>query len=259
MKKNVLISSIAMMLVMVIALSTATYAWFTASGVVTTDTIEFTAQTTQSLEVSLDNVNYSTNVSMVWNQPVGGVWPVTLEVVDEPASFSWTESNTGVGVIVASEQVFMEELYLRSSSAMTVSLNFDSFIQANAVPSMNGTIDRNLIVGAVRIAIFDTNNNLLLVWAPNANIKLVDDGDIVITDDITNVNSAPVTQTYTVLSNIGSTLGTSVSDNQVLISLTEGLSQKITVVAWIEGTDNECHNVLSGGLFDVSLSFAGSL
>jgi hypothetical protein len=265
MKRSLLLTTVIMVVVLVVALSTATYAWFTVSGTVSTETVQFTAVTTTNLEISLaPDDGYSNKVTMVWNPPEDGIWPVSLEVV-EPAQagapgWVFTEENEpGEGVtITVSNQYLMEELYLRCSGDLNVSLGGASFIVPNQTGSnMNGDIDRDLLVGSVRLAIFDENNELLFVWAPNANIKLTEaeGGYIIVTDDAENTNTPHTSYDGdSFLSQAGTGLGTA----RPLISLAAGVYQKITVFVWIEGTDPECHNVLTGGQFNVALTFVGT-
>ena len=53
MKKRLLITSIVMMLVVAVALSTATYAWFTSNATVTASTVSFTAATSTADAIAI--------------------------------------------------------------------------------------------------------------------------------------------------------------------------------------------------------------
>ena len=53
MKKRLLITSIVMMLVVAVALSTATYAWFTSNAYVTASTVSFTAATSDADSIAI--------------------------------------------------------------------------------------------------------------------------------------------------------------------------------------------------------------
>ena len=65
MKKRLLITSIVMMLVVAVALSTATYAWFTSNATVNATSINLTAATNAdaSIGISWTNGNYGTSIS----------------------------------------------------------------------------------------------------------------------------------------------------------------------------------------------------
>jgi len=78
MKKRLLITSIVMMLVVAVALSTATYAWFTSNVQVTANTITMTAGTSQSSALGIEwtasnqeagdplfNAHYTTDIDSV--------------------------------------------------------------------------------------------------------------------------------------------------------------------------------------------------
>lgn len=265
MKRSLFISTVAMAVVMVMALSTATYAWFTVSGTVVTNTLDFTAESTENLEISLDNVTYGTSVTMV-NNIIDQMWPVSMSAYT-PGSYTFTEDNEGAGsVITPIDEVFSEEIWLRSSSAMAVYLDATSFIMDDAAENVDGAIDLDQIIGAVRLAIFDQDNTLLFVWAPNANILLTESGNItVVTDSTTNTNTAD-SAANSYLAPYGGTGEPNFIQNTgyyptadiPVINLAAGVSQKITVIAWIEGTDNEAHNALSGGKFDIYLAFEGA-
>ena len=65
MKKRLLITSIVMMLVVAVALSTATYAWFTSNSYVTASTISLTAATNDAdaIAIKWDTGTYGTAIS----------------------------------------------------------------------------------------------------------------------------------------------------------------------------------------------------
>jgi len=67
MKKRLLITSIVMMLVVAVALSTATYAWFTSSATATANTVSLTAATSSapSLGISWVDGNWGTYIEAV--------------------------------------------------------------------------------------------------------------------------------------------------------------------------------------------------
>ena len=66
MKKRLLITSIVMMLVVAVALSTATYAWFTSNASVTASTVSFTAATSDEDSIAIawaGNTNPGTSIT----------------------------------------------------------------------------------------------------------------------------------------------------------------------------------------------------
>ena len=69
MKKRLLITSIVMMLVVAVALSTATYAWFTSNASVTASTVTMTAATNANaaLGISWTTSDYGTEISGSFN------------------------------------------------------------------------------------------------------------------------------------------------------------------------------------------------
>ena len=94
MKKRLLITSIVMMLVVAVALSTATYAWFTSATTVTANSINLTAGTSQSTALGIQwtspaqnanfNANYATYIVAAepsTTQP-GGFQPAAPAALD---------------------------------------------------------------------------------------------------------------------------------------------------------------------------------
>jgi predicted ribosomally synthesized peptide with SipW-like signal peptide len=88
MKKRLLITSIVMMLVVAVALSTATYAWFTSSATATANQVTLTAATNNapSLGISWTDGNYANSINAA--SPEGGFAPAAPETL-------WTDTTTG--------------------------------------------------------------------------------------------------------------------------------------------------------------------
>ena len=92
MKKRLLITSIVMMLVVAVALSTATYAWFTSNANVTATTLSMTAAINEApaLEISYVNTEgtWLTTIAATSDSPEGGFKPAapqTLTIADPTA------------------------------------------------------------------------------------------------------------------------------------------------------------------------------
>lgn len=92
MKKRLLITSIVMMLVVAVALSTATYAWFTSNASVTASSINMYAATNQaaSIGISWTDSNYGTSIT-----PTG---PASTTYF-APTSISTLRANTALSGI----------------------------------------------------------------------------------------------------------------------------------------------------------------
>ena len=73
MKKRLLITSIVMMLVVAVALSTATYAWFTSNAAVTASSLTMTAATNNAASIGISWTNGSFGTSISASSPAGGV------------------------------------------------------------------------------------------------------------------------------------------------------------------------------------------
>ena len=85
MKKRLLITSIVMMLVVAVALSTATYAWFTSNANVTATTLSMTAAINEApaLEISYVNTEgtWLTTIAATSDTPEGGFKPAAPETL----------------------------------------------------------------------------------------------------------------------------------------------------------------------------------
>ena len=85
MKKRLLITSIVMMLVVAVALSTATYAWFTSNASVTANSISMTAavNNAEALEINWLNTqgSWKTFIEAVEDEPTGGFLPAAPETL----------------------------------------------------------------------------------------------------------------------------------------------------------------------------------
>jgi len=88
MKKRLLITSIVMMLVVAVALSTATYAWFTSNSQVTASTVTMTAAVNgeASIGISWESSNFSSSITAA--SPEGYFVPTAISSKTADAAFA---------------------------------------------------------------------------------------------------------------------------------------------------------------------------
>ncbi len=106
MKKSALLSSIAMLVVSAIVLTSATYAWFSSSKVVTVEALNAEVKVSTGLLISVDHGDdWGTKVDFADADPVKDGWGAGLPEVFDPVSTA--DGNTWVSAIYDdSEQTY---------------------------------------------------------------------------------------------------------------------------------------------------------
>ena len=131
MKKRLLITSIVMMLVVAVALSTATYAWFTSNAYVSASTVTMTAATNEadSIFIKWDTGTYGKDITTT--QSYGGnvlkpiipneieVNQTTLGAGDHQITFQTAQLETVASVSTFKEVGSAAGVYFASSSSDT--------------------------------------------------------------------------------------------------------------------------------------------
>lgn len=162
-RKNMLRSSMIMLIVAVLSLSSATFAWFTTGDTATVKDIEFTAQTSSGIQVSADAVSWKSEVTttditsaqttalsgkLASLSSAGGVTSGALDI------FKGTVTNGKLSAAAASEAsatddgYYKFDLYFKNDGdkAKTLSLDLSGCTVAGKKDSDKGTQN------AVRIA-----------------------------------------------------------------------------------------------------------
>ena len=242
-RKKALLSSIAMLLVALVALGSATFAWFTQNPQVNADGLTLKATASAGLQILSDTektlgkdfgVSTVINASAVGTtNPLGvtlGV-PVSLDCSVEGAVFRTTtaalETNYAKddNAPIISDNVkagYTEVLYLRSS------VNSEEKITVNAcnvtIEQATGTTaaaNMNLFY-AIRVTLVDNKDGSIIgTWSPDgvANKYLTLDG--VSTADYTNAYQS------TDVATINKQVGYATNDS-------------VTMYVWLDGEDSLC-------------------
>lgn len=296
-------------LISVLALSvTGTFAWFYMNSDVEVDYgSEIVCETGSSLEISMLQ-GTDDNGEQVWSefstsikreglsaklQDVSGdglhlYTPSTLANIDgvlTPTKFAKSKpmDEDGYGDYIELE------LKLRSTSPMNVYFADESFIlpiEVEEITNVFGDFTQNYIAGAMRLAVIekidDSNQELKMIWAPNANYELKRDskGQYSFTEEgnveqykyyrcideenekyeLYNVTADDVVANKFVV-NSTKTNDVMVNNSPILTTLTPdstgyGLAHLIVRV-WFEGTDRESDQALSGGHCKMKFLFSG--
>ena len=141
MKKRLLITSIVMMLVVAVALSTATYAWFTSNATVSASSISLTAATSSApaLGISWTDGNYTTSITATApNGETVKFSPVAPETLSTSGTItdSTVVFKTAVTHSVAGDFVFNEAGEVPTNGAYTwTNGSQTSFFIKNLSPS----------------------------------------------------------------------------------------------------------------------------
>lgn len=162
-RSKMLLSSIAMLLVALVALGSATFAWYSINRTVTAQEINVKASTPGGLEISLDNSNWATSVDLVGMSASGGkvLEPAQLTFgttgvtnaiyADGAASDASASTGSTVDVTATGEGTYwvVDEIYVRSSSSKAGNVqaqvkatgtNTNSFIHLAVVDAADGTL-----------------------------------------------------------------------------------------------------------------------
>lgn len=257
-KKRAILSAIAMLIVSTIALSSATYAWFSAGTVVGVDTINANITNNDgSLLISADNSAWgfsltgsqldAVETNIMPNDftspgtfvPVSGKWGATPSFVDGTINAD-THLFSATGN--AGNNYIMFKVYLKSTANMTgvtVNPTFSStknFVYCGMVGPTSNVImsqvaDDYYPISGVGVTCVDTNGNFI-----------VDDGD-----STTGTNPFAA-------SDIGSQVVSSATPQSITLDLVANESKSFLVYVWAEGNDSDCVSGFGTAAVNLTLS-----
>ena len=286
MKKRLLITSIVMMLVVAVALSTATYAWFTSNTTVTANEVTLTAATMDADAIMIsraaDNTGLTNAVDLA--ALVGALYPATPNAATAltaaaAGSFANLEvqgnGNATVKTLPANTASYYTDtvyVYNKGSQAVTVDGTTISISYANAAENIEAA-------ASVRIALIEQVGSSTANTAASATLGSATLVGIYEIDEITAVHETPADQESPIVSY---TATTKLSDEADTYGITgDGAAKSkgsqtfdgtgfhpinavisgnyicnaYTVVMWLEGWDAQCTNASSAGAFNVGLVF----
>ena len=160
MKKRLLITSIVMMLVVAVALSTATYAWFTQNASVTASTVTMTAGTADGQSISigwLGSEIKGTTLSAVAGDPLQPMAPTTNLSGTNAGVYNADTNSTGAqfsGALVDLSKNFVANGTIRNPYTWTA--NSADF---NSVTAFYINNDSNSQPVSINVAINSITNN----------------------------------------------------------------------------------------------------
>ena len=275
MKKRLLITSIVMMLVVAVALSTATYAWFTNSSSVTASSVTLSAATMDSAAIMIskadDNTGLSNLVSL--DSLSNALYPATPNAAGTLTAASPTFANLEIqgdgSATVKSlpsntQSFYTDTVYVynkgASSATLTITINLAygtaaadeeaakslriAILEQVGSSTSNATAHASL-ASATLVGIYEIDTSTPAespATGYTATMKAASD-NYGIAGDGANKSQGSITFTGT-----GShAVGTALSGNYIC--------NAYTVIMWLEGWDAQCTNAASAGSFSVGLTF----
>lgn len=267
MRKKALLSSVAMLLVAVVALSGATYAWFTANTDATVSPIQLSTERQSSLVLSSnslsdENPTFTSSLNVNWNQtltPVSGSVGANgalsfKKAVANQEALTGDESSTPVSSIEAGATTdYLQRTILVKSSVK-------SQVILKAIDGAGALED------ALRVAVKIGNNTV--VYAPGNDGGTYNEETQVSTPNTTYVVAGNAVSglsgvTYNTLYNATSDITVGESPNQKTIgispctigvlgktqiatNLTANTATEMQITIWLEGNDSDCTNTMAG-------------
>lgn len=267
-KKRALISSVAMLLVAIIALGTATFAWFTSSTTAKANGIK--VQTIKSSELVISKLNKSWGTKVDYGMganakmyiPVstanGSDWYTTnAEVKDKYAAKAGTKA-TLVETNKTGDYYFADQLNVKNAGdadVEKVTINF----------SLDKNSDRT---GYYRIALVPVNDSednagaSATLPTPTAKDFFATKTDA--TDTLQNIFGQADTEGYQALTgtDVDTNLTAVVKPNSVLSvsvgTLTKDQAKYYNLYVWFEGQDQQCTDKLAGAsIHDINFTVTG--
>ena len=243
-KRRVLISSVAMLLVAMLALGTATFAWFSTSTTAKANNLK--VQTIQASNLLIRKGTGGTVTSTDW--------ATQISYSDENAATleptSTTDLTTWFKALAPSYDKTGEKVgsieKLTSTTGYVVSKPFQLYYKADASAD-NLNVDWELAIAHdqdkhedfIRVAILDENNDVVFVYGKTA------DGDSL------RLKSGSTTD----IEHSAATNVTTVAKSANLTTFAPQAIKSYTLVVWYEGTDPQCIDSNAVTLNDISLTF----
>lgn len=260
-RKKMLISSVAMLLVALVALGSATYAWFSVSKTVTADSISVKAVATAGLEISIDNENdYDTSKSFTATQaslkPVSwatgsahGFIPAGNVGSDGAYTATGDGSYTDTGVVpeaaptkgeAAAKNTYFAtyKVWVRSASEDGTETGTRVAHDVQAKVIAEGGSPKSGITFVRAQLVDETTAGNTKVFANTAETTAAISTD---TGDTTNVTNVAFGSPQNVTSTDTTTNG-----------------KAYTLYVWYEGVDPQCTDALRNGVTNISVEFTAT-
>lgn len=235
-RKRLLISSVAMLLVAMLALGTATFAWFTSSTTATASNINVKTIKSSELQISKSDRSWGTTVDYATVNKVllpastvdGKAWFTANAETRNSYKKADGDNFTSAAFTAESNSYFYtEELNVRNNGSADVNnakieITFPAAAEYARVAVQEVT-DSGVVVGDFKTSVYD-----------NAGVKYDAVKNATTTEEIT-----PSTD-YTV------TIGDLKGKDSLGGSATTGEAKYYKIFVWFEGQDVECNDTTAG-------------
>lgn len=241
MKKSALLSSVAMLIVSAIVLTSATYAWFSASDKVDVKEISATVESSTGLLISIDSgSSWKTSVDVSSYKP-GSFSPVSTAT---GATGSWVTGGYKNSALDLSEatsgstgQFMMYNLWVKGPDGKVVTVTPDFGSTADSVKKV------------MKFALYDTTSNKFL----NSGVIAADGTTTGYTGTSATGSQVADDSTTAFLTTAGSAV------NEVSsYSFTLSGVHKFVAYVWVEGNDPDCkaEDITSGSAIEFALNMS---
>ena len=267
-RKKMLLSSIAMLLVALIALGSATYAWFTINKTVKADGINVAAAVAKGLVITKNNggtdgkawsrsVTYSgaatelQPISIDYTidsaAPTTGIYPKDVSKDGDYATTGGTSNGTNTAANFASTSIVADP----TSSAQAgdaISANTYTKKYRMGIKSSDGTTSVGNVNATISCVDPDTTDNIDGTSFAKA-VLVNSSGDVICSygdayKPITDTNPPTVKATNVTATATATPAATAVSS-----------AQYFTLIVWYEGNDADCANTQQGAEADFTVTF----
>jgi len=232
-RKSSLISSIALLLVAIVALGGATFAWFSTNNSATAGTLEMTATSASGLYIAETDYTVATAPESGWSSKI--TWEDDMESMkavsgdaSAPTAFFTTSTDNADGTWNQTDTIY-------AANANTDFIVKKVWVKADSADPQTLTITPAVagdMKGYERIAI-------------------VVDGDVTIMDNAGDEYDAFTSQAGATTPITATTFAPITVENIDLST-----AKEVLVYMWFEGQDADCFNLNSGANFTLDLTFA---
>ena len=265
-RKRILLSSIAMLLVALVALGSATFAWFTVQKTVTADTMKVVATAKKGIEITIDNgetIDSSTKsyaaaekalMDVSWESVYASEGQIPSSSVTDKTNgtYSGTYMDAGAvptpvqtkgqeGVSAAADSTYFRvyRVGVRSAKNDDDSYTAHDISAAITIAGKTNADGSNFVRAALCSDDFST------VYATYASTAL------------TAANNKPITGAHAVSTNGVACLA---SDATVTVADTDTTATPVyyNVVVWFEGTDPDCKDANVDKGAELAISFTAT-
>lgn len=273
-RKRLLVSSVAMLLVAMLALGTATYAWFTSNRNVSANGMSVKAGAGKGLQISIDNqANWANNATfgaftdntlkpVSLGYTASGAYskigtPIYVGEAQKDGKYTttdaskfknWTETSVP-SLPVEGEGKYKNEYFAAYEVAIKSTGDDISNVQGTltyTAPTGDGKINA---ASYIRIALFDQSTNTVQTWTGDSTDTIVTVlGNETSPEAVTAVTPTVTSQKVDAITTSGFTF--SVPGN-----VTSTAPHSYALLVWFEGQDGDCKDAVQAAEGTISIAF----